>query len=89
MTPRLSRLSRGAATFATLLLLTGGVRQALSAPLPRATEQPLPRELVAAWREAGATLGWMTVDEGWPVFRRGIEVKQGEVPTFLRNEILA
>jgi hypothetical protein len=83
MAQRLSRLSRGAAAFATLLLLTGGGRESLSAPLPaNARRQPLPRELVAAWREAGATVGWMKADQGWLRFREGVEGKQGEVPVF-------
>ena len=83
MAQHLSRLSRGAATFATLLLLIGGGRESLSAPLPaNARLQPLPRELVAAWREAGATVGWMKDDEGWLLFRQGVEGKPGEVPAF-------
>ena len=84
MTPRLSRWGRGAATFATLLLLTGGGRESPSAPLPPAMApgQPLPRELVAAWTKAGATVGWMKDDEGWLLFRQGVEGKPGEVPAF-------
>src|SRR5262249_24957893 len=85
MTPRLSRLSRGAAAFAALLLLAGVGGQSLSAPLPRPKEQlqPLPRELVAAWTKAGATAGWMIV-EPWAVpFREAAEGKRGEVPAFV------
>jgi len=84
MTPRLSRWGRGAATFATLLLLTGGGRESPSAPLPPAMApgQPLPRELVAALTKAGATVGWMKDDEGWLLFRQGVEGKPGEVPAF-------
>jgi hypothetical protein len=79
MTQHLSRRSRGAATFALLLLLTGGGRGSPSAPLPQASvpPQPLPRELVAAWREAGATVGWMKDDQGWLPFREGVEGEQG------------
>jgi hypothetical protein len=85
MTQRLSRLSRGAAAFAALLLLTEGGRQSLSAPLPPAVAQgqPLPRELVAAWREAGARVGWMKTEQGRLEFRRGVEGQRGEVPAFV------
>jgi hypothetical protein len=44
---------------------------------------PLPAELVAAWKEAGANVGWMaTKRNGLPEFREGIEGKPGEVPAF-------
>src|SRR5208282_966540 len=53
-----SRRNRGTAVFATLLLLTGCGRDFPPQPLRRADApgQPLPRELVAAWTEAGAGL---------------------------------
>jgi hypothetical protein len=84
MAPRLSELSRGVTTFAALLLLTGGGGQSLSAPLPRPNRQPqpLPRELVAAWTEAGATVGWMRGDQEWLFFREEVEGEPGEVPAF-------
>jgi hypothetical protein len=68
--------------YAALLLLAGGGRESLSAPAPRSNEQPLPKELVAAWREASARVGWMRIDELALVFREGVVGQRGEVPAF-------
>jgi internalin A len=44
---------------------------------------PLSAEVVAAWREAGAQVGWVGRNTGfYPEFRLGVEGKAGEVPTF-------
>jgi hypothetical protein len=42
---------------------------------------PLPAEVVAAWKAAGAQVGWMK----GPVFRAGDKGKAGEVPAFRFN----
>ncbi len=88
MAPRLSELNRGSAAFAALLLLAGGGRESLSAPLPQvvAPNQPLPGELVAAWTKAGATVGWMKVEPGWVLFQERVEGKPGGVPAFKFRE---
>src|SRR5579871_6949652 len=83
MTLRLSRWGRGAATFATLLLLTASGGEFLSAPLPRAKVQPLPPELVAAWKKAGAQVGWMRSMGLWLLYLDVGEGKPGDVPAFL------
>ena len=44
--------------------------------------QELPAELVAAWKKAGARVGWMSADQLVLKFREGAEGKKGEVPAF-------
>jgi hypothetical protein len=39
--------------------------------------------LVAAWTEAGATVGWMKAVDYGVEFRKGVEGQEGEVPAFL------
>jgi hypothetical protein len=47
---------------------------------------PLPKELVAAWTEAGAEVGWTTNMAGFVAFRAGSEGKKNEVPAFRFSE---
>ena len=50
------------ATLAALVLLVGGVLAACPAPSVAAepsVPKPLPKEIVQAWQEAGAKVGWM------------------------------
>ena len=44
--------------------------------------QPLPAELVAAWKEAGARVGWMSSASPVLLFREGGDGKKGEIPAF-------
>src|SRR5262245_49281656 len=55
-----------------------------AAPVPPAAPpKPLPAEIVAAWVEAGAEVGWMTVGEmGYSQFRIGETGQVGEIPAF-------
>jgi hypothetical protein len=60
---------------------------ATTAPIREKQESatPLPEELVAAWTQAGAEVGW-TNWSGFVVFRAGVEGKKGEVPAFRLSE---
>ena len=66
-------------------------KPAAGAP-PAKTEapKPLPENIVAAWKEAGAEVGWMRVDPTWvPVFVQEQEGKPGDLPAFFFGGVKA
>src|SRR6516162_11275842 len=46
--------------------------------------KPLPPEIVKAWTDAGARVGWMPADDRFPEFHEG-KGEKGEAPAFRFN----
>src|SRR5262245_6239789 len=69
-----------------VLLLVAITVQAALVPPQAAPPQPLPKELVAEWRKAGATAGWIgRNDDGWFEFQDKPTGLGGPVPAFKFN----
>src|SRR5262249_55083470 len=67
---------------ALAMLGTGGLRGA-EPPPDHHPPRPLPREIIEAWQQAGAEVGWMRVGEhGYHFFLPEKEGKAGDQPAF-------
>ncbi len=70
------------------VLLAGSGRELLAVPTSlRKEPQPLPREVVRAWQQAGARVGWLGKDTwGFGVFQEQPEGLTDVVPAFLLTD---
>ena len=67
-------------------IVTVALALGLCSAIGRADEKqdgpkPLPPEIVKAWTDAGARVGWMPADDRFPEFHEG-EGEEGEAPAF-------
>ena len=74
------------AALAAILILTTGVStgRADSPPAKTDVPQPLPENIVTAWKEAGAQVGWLRAQpDGFSKFVPEKAGKSGDLPAFL------
>jgi internalin A len=65
MQPRYSTWRRTVAAMGALVIMAAGGHPGFTAepPAQKAPPKPLPKEIVEAWKEAGADVGWMRADK--------------------------
>ena len=77
--------NRAVSALAALVLLATGanIGSGAPAPLKPAAPKPLPENIVTAWKEAGAEVGWVQLSpDGLPEFVGEKAGKPGDLPAF-------